>query len=444
MTNNQVCPLVKLLDRIRSYPGPGTPIVVFDLDSTLFVNSGRTLAVFSEWMKGDTKYQFQIKTIHPRSMKWSIDADLIEAGISKEDLEGFTEFWLDRFFNNEIIRIDRPMPGAAAYVHKVLEAGAHIIYATGRDEPRMGAGTKESLRKYGFPMDMENVTLIMKQDPVQADVDFKKNVKQIIEEAGTPIAFFEDHPDFANTFQNQFPDATIILMNLPHPPDSPKLLPRIKVINDFLFPEDALPKYLVVMSGLPATGKSTVAGVLSKGLKAKHISTDKIRADLYPSEKYDRETKYSDHAKKKVYTLLYENAEGALDKGESVVMDGTFLRNTRDGLLDLANNHNAQLVFVKTTCPEVEISRRMVNRKTHSDYFSEAYENVYEQMKTKLSSPDGRHLDIEDDPIVVNNEIPLIIFDTGNNTVNVKYTKNHSSLCEYILVDFPLYTFSYG
>jgi len=441
MKNDQICPLVKLLDRIRSFPGPGRPVVVFDLDSTLFCNSGRTLAVFLEYTNEEPTYAFQVNSIHVRSMKWSIDADLIEANIPDKALRGFTEFWLKRFFSDDMVGVDRPMPGAAAYVHKVLNAGGHVIYATGRDEPRMGQGTKQSLKKYGFPLDVENVTLIMKQDPEQLDVEFKKNVKRKIEESGAPIAFFEDHPGFANTFQKQFPDASVIMMNVPHPEDSPAPLPQIETIDNFLFPDQTLAQYMLVMTGLPATGKSTVAKVLAAGLGGEHISTDKIRADIFPSDIYDKDAKYSDEAKKKVYTLLYEKAGKALKKGKSVVMDGTFLRNTRDGLFEMAQKYGVQLIFVKTTCPEAEVKVRMNARATKSDFFSEAYQNVYQEMKNKLTAHKDRYLDIEKDPLITEMKLPLVVFNSGPNTMKFVNSKGHEILQEFLLVDFPLYHF---
>ena len=438
MPEPAIHPLLELLYRIKKSENDN-PVVVFDLDSTLFSNAGRTLAIFSEWIGENPRYRRLIYQLFPRTMLWSIDADFRNRGVPQEILEGFRDFWWERFFCNSIIRYDRPMPGAAAYVHRVLDAGAKVLYASGRDEPRMGEGTRSSLERFGFPMNRSGVSLILKEGPEVKDADFKKGVVKQIRAAGTAVGFFEDQPAFAINFQKGFPEALVVLMDVPHPADSPAPPRGMPRITDFLLPEQNDRTYLIVMSGLPGTGKSTVAINLAQSVEGDHLSTDEIRENLFSSTSPTRQEKYSDQAKKRVYSILYENAEQALSEKRSVVLDGTFLRNSRVGLQQIATNHGAHLVFAKTTCSEQDVAKRMEQRKLRRDFFSEAHTEIYTKMKRRLESSDGRYLDVGDDPLVTRDQTPLIVFDTGQKQIHLTHSDPKSPLIQRLVVDFPLY-----
>ena len=438
MKTNSDCALQRLLKRIRQYEKDDA-VVIFDLDSTLYSNAGRILSIFSEFAKDVPEYQHFVTGIYPRAVLWSPDEDFRRAGVKEEFLEGYEKFWANRFFSNEFIKWDRPMPGAVRYVNEVYKSGATIIYVTGRDEPRMGKGTRESLRFWGFPFERERVKLILKKDKDQPDVEFKGAQLEMLKKAGNVLGVIDDLPDLTALFSKTFPDAITIQMDVPHPPESPDPLPGLPVISDFLMPGSDRKNYLVVLSGLPATGKSTVANIAAQSLGAPHLATDKIRNELFPEKDIPREIKYSSMAKKKVYSRLYSLTEKYLAQGKSVVMDGTFLRNSRIGLWEIAEKHCASLAFIKTTCTEDVIEKRMARRAVTSDHFSEARSTVYIEMKQRLKSNSDEYLDIVDDPLVSKKGTPLIVLDTGTKTYRGYNVDSHIDLMENICVDFPLY-----
>src|SRR5512147_526910 len=75
---------------------------------------------------------------------------------------------------------------------------------------------------------------------------------------------------------------------------------------------------LIVLTGLPGTGKSTVAAALAREIGASVLSTDKIRAER------PKKIGFSRAAKGGVYETMFGRAEALLREGRRVILDGTF------------------------------------------------------------------------------------------------------------------------
>ena len=59
-------------------------------------------------------------------------------------------FWRERFFQDPHMRFDIAVPGAQAFAHACYDAGAVLVYMTGRDLPNMALGTLARLRDLGY------------------------------------------------------------------------------------------------------------------------------------------------------------------------------------------------------------------------------------------------------------------------------------------------------
>jgi aminoglycoside phosphotransferase family enzyme len=91
---------------------------------------------------------------------------------------------------------------------------------------------------------------------------------------------------------------------------------------------------LILVGGAPATGKSTLASHLADELGAVLIRTDVVRRELDGVDPRDR---YTTWAKDAAYQLLLRRARSALERGESVVADATWSKDTdRKEALELA------------------------------------------------------------------------------------------------------------
>jgi predicted kinase len=80
-------------------------------------------------------------------------------------------------------------------------------------------------------------------------------------------------------------------------------------------------KELILITGLPASGKSTLAEGISEITGYMRLSSDAIRMEYFSSESY-RQLKYSEPAKRMVFDILYLRAEMEVLHHNGVIMDG--------------------------------------------------------------------------------------------------------------------------
>lgn len=225
-------PLDKVLGRIRA----GT-VAVFDLDSTLLSTAQRNMAILREFAAAhptDERLAQAVGRMTVADMGWNIMDDLRARGFDRDDLlKELRGFWFKRFFTHDYLRHDEPLPGATEFVNDVHAAGATIVYLTGRDEPGMGRGTRDSLRAHRFPVDDGRVHLHLKPQFHEDDLVFKRRAIVEIAALGEVVAAFENEPANANFFAETFPDADVVLLDTVHSPNPPALLPRIIRLRDF-------------------------------------------------------------------------------------------------------------------------------------------------------------------------------------------------------------------
>jgi len=114
---------------------------------------------------------------------------------------------------------------------------------------------------------------------------------------------------------------------------------------------------LIILTGLPGTGKSTVAAALARELGADILSTDKIRAGVRGKPGFSRSEKGG------VYGKMFARAKRALEAGRSVVLDGTFyLESLRKAGAEAGRRAGASVFVVEVTSPIPIVKRRMERR----------------------------------------------------------------------------------
>jgi predicted kinase len=149
---------------------------------------------------------------------------------------------------------------------------------------------------------------------------------------------------------------------------------------------------LVILCGLPGTGKSFLARRLADQLPALIVESDLVRKQLFPQPDYSFEESRYTH---RVAHLLIEDA---LQKGFNVISDATNLAEWhREALLRIAQRTHARFVIVQITAPGTVIQERLTRRRTdraphdHSD----ATWQVYEKLKPAFEPIAGPHLVID-------------------------------------------------
>jgi hypothetical protein len=223
--------LASVLARLR----PGA-VVIYDLDSTLLSTQERNHAILVEFgAAAETPPAFGpvLARLRPEDMGWNVVDDLRRHGFGDEPtLARLRRFWLDRFFRDDYLAHDQPIPGAVEFVRASRDAGAIVCYLTGRDEPNMGRGTRDSLRAHGFPMG-DGTLLRLKPRFEDEDLAFKVQAIEEIAALGEVAAAFENEPANANFFADRFPGAEVVFVETVHSPDPPPLRERIVRIKDF-------------------------------------------------------------------------------------------------------------------------------------------------------------------------------------------------------------------
>jgi aminoglycoside phosphotransferase family enzyme/predicted kinase len=163
---------------------------------------------------------------------------------------------------------------------------------------------------------------------------------------------------------------------------------------------------LLVTCGLVATGKSTVARLLSARTGFPVFDSDHVRkkvAGISPTtrarEGYQKGI-YTREFTRHTYKALLKAADERLAAGQGVIIDATFSDPQHRNLVtDLASRHNVPLLFVECHTDENTIRQRLTDRRNDEHEPSDATWAVYEQMRAEyhpLSEiPDSCHFEID-------------------------------------------------
>jgi len=229
----------RILERCGRRWGGAPPVVVFDLDGTLFDNRPRTCAILRElaatWTDREPALAARLATSTPSDLAYHVSDSLRMLGVTREDLvhDAFG-FWRARFFADAHIRHDVEVPGAAAFARACFDRGATLVYLTGRDLPGMGLGTFGSLRDNGFPIGMVGTELVLKPRFDMPDAEFKRFEAPRLARIGAVVASFDNEPENCNLFVSHFPDADSVLVDTQHLDGAPALDPKVSVVGDFV------------------------------------------------------------------------------------------------------------------------------------------------------------------------------------------------------------------
>jgi uncharacterized protein len=127
---------------------------------------------------------------------------------------------------------------------------------------------------------------------------------------------------------------------------------------------------LVLVGGLPGTGKSTLAGALADRLGAVLVSSDAVRRELagVPPDRPEPapfgQGLYTPELTRQVYAELLLRAQAGLRRGESVLLDASWTDHEhREAARDLARRVHAELVGLRCQAPDDVVRARLVARR---------------------------------------------------------------------------------
>lgn len=145
---------------------------------------------------------------------------------------------------------------------------------------------------------------------------------------------------------------------------------------------------LLIVCGLPGSGKTTIADALSKRLKAPHISSDIIRKQMH------ERPVYTEDEKREVYRAMAARALEMFRGGEeTVVLDATYYKKE---YLDMARmaaqKAGSMMLIIECTINDNEAKKRIGSRKKGP---SDADFDVYLKLKREAEPIEDEHLTID-------------------------------------------------
>lgn len=216
---------MSILEEAWQYSQSHRPfLAVFDLDSTLFDLTLRVSTIVDDFAEDPVHSAAfpeecrQLKTVQILPTDWGLEAPLARAGMNPEGpfFHALQHYWHERFFSDAYMKHDEPLPGAVEYVQELHLAGAHIMYLTARDIPRMLKGTEVSLRANHFPLASQTAELVLKPRIEMDDAHFKLEVLQECEKQYERIWLFENEPVNINLVARHCPQIGLIFIESTH------------------------------------------------------------------------------------------------------------------------------------------------------------------------------------------------------------------------------------
>jgi predicted kinase len=135
---------------------------------------------------------------------------------------------------------------------------------------------------------------------------------------------------------------------------------------------------VVIVMGLPGSGKSYFAEKLATTLHADYVNSDRLRKDMFTVRTYSPEEKQA------VYDRMHYLMREAILQQKDIVLDGTFYLNSiREQFTKDANVHFIEVIASPTITEE-----RLQQTRTDS----EADSQVYQLIKTQWEPLQEEHL----------------------------------------------------
>ena len=142
---------------------------------------------------------------------------------------------------------------------------------------------------------------------------------------------------------------------------------------------------VVIVFGLPGSGKSYFAERLAKKLHADYVNSDQLRREMFPVRTY------SEPEKAAVYNAMLERMKDAVKQNRNIVLDATFHNNETRNLFTGEVRVKDRICFIEITADENLTRQRLKKPREYSEADFEVYKLIRRQWEP-LNEP---HLMLE-------------------------------------------------
>jgi predicted kinase len=130
---------------------------------------------------------------------------------------------------------------------------------------------------------------------------------------------------------------------------------------------------IVIVFGVPGSGKSYFASRLAKVINAGYVSSDIIRKDIF------KERVYSDQEKRTVYNKMLEQMKESVTKKKNLVLDATFHKKDNREMFVRAMKGKGEISFIEVQADENIIRQRLKKNRPYSEADFEVYKLINRQ-----------------------------------------------------------------
>lgn len=170
--------------------------------------------------------------------------------------------------------------------------------------------------------------------------------------------------------------------------ESTQLASDVRRLHDSLreLPEPVAEPVLIVVSGLPGTGKSYFSRRLAERVALLVLESDVLRRTLFSPPSYTSEESAQ------LFRAVHLLVEQLLKKGISLVLDATNLSERfRERLYSIADRLDAKLVLVRVEAPLEVVRQRLEGRVADPESNSDADWAVYRRMTSSVERIGRNH-----------------------------------------------------
>lgn len=157
--------------------------------------------------------------------------------------------------------------------------------------------------------------------------------------------------------------------------------------------------HLILIAGLPGTGKSSVARAFVQRYGGVHINSDLLRNDM------GLRGHYGSDDKKLVYQAMLAHTRKALLEGQIAVVDSTFiLESTRTPFEEVARACQVAFFWVEMHASEDSLRERLMRPRSDS----EADFSVFLSLRAQHEPIDRPHLELWSDKMALEDMVECI------------------------------------
>lgn len=130
---------------------------------------------------------------------------------------------------------------------------------------------------------------------------------------------------------------------------------------------------IVVVTGLPGSGKSFFASRLATAIHADYISSDKLRKKIIKSRTY------SIKEKDLVYDEMLKEMRNGIKQNKNLVLDATFYKRETRNKFKEETTDAGKIVFIEIIADETLIKKRLQSSREDSEADFTVYKIIQQQ-----------------------------------------------------------------